>query len=124
MGQQGRPVRQSLQLALGLAISAGSVWLLLRQVDFGQVWAVLSNTRLSFLLIAIALYFVAVTLRAWRWRVMLTPVKRLSLTKIWPVTIIGYAGNVLLPARLGEVLRVTMLRTRGVPMSGRRNRCD
>jgi glycosyltransferase 2 family protein len=49
--------------------------------------------------------------------VLLRPVKRISLPQIWPVTVLGYAGNLVLPARLGEVLRAAVLRTRGVPMS-------
>jgi uncharacterized protein (TIRG00374 family) len=106
-----------LQFLLGLAISAVCIWLLLRQVDLNHVGAVLSQARPALLVAAAAMYFVAMSLRAWRWTVLLTPIKRLSLPEIWPVTAVGYAGNVLLPARMGEVLRIAVLRKRGVSMS-------
>lgn len=109
--------RQGLQLGIGIAISAVSIWLLLRQVDLRLVGEVLSRAQWPLLLAAAGMYFVAMTLRAWRWTVLLTPIKRLTLPQIWPVTAMGYAGNLILPARLGEVLRAAVLKTRGVPMS-------
>ncbi len=109
--------RQGLQLGLGLAVSAASVWLLLRQVDLRLVGDALTRADWPWLLAGAGMYFVAMTLRAWRWAVLLRPVKRLTLREIWPVTVLGYAGNIVLPARLGEVLRTAVLRRRGVPMS-------
>lgn len=109
--------RQGLQLAIGLLISAASIWLLLRQIDLRQVGAALGRARWELLLLAAGMYFISLTLRSVRWTVLLTPIKRLTLAQVWPVTVLGYAGNLVLPARLGEVLRAAVLRRRGVPMS-------
>ncbi len=109
--------RRPLRWALGLAVSAFSVWLLLRQVDLRQVGAALSQARVPLLAVAVVLYFVSLSLRAWRWAILLRPIKHLSWRQIWPVTALGYAGNLVLPARLGELLRAAALRSRGVPMS-------
>lgn len=117
MGGLSRRGRQSLQLTVGLVISAASIYLLVRQVDLRLVGAALAQARWGVLLAAAGMYFVAMTLRAWRWTVLLRPVKRLSLPQVWPVTALGYAANLILPARLGEVMRAAILRTRGVPMS-------
>ncbi|MGE5602750.1 MAG: lysylphosphatidylglycerol synthase transmembrane domain-containing protein [Nitrososphaerales archaeon] len=117
MRQFFRRGRQGLQLAIGLAISGASIYLLLRLVDLRLVGAALAHAQWGLLLAAVGMYFVAMTLRAWRWTVLLTPVKRLTLRQVWPVSVLGYAANLILPARLGEVLRAAVLRTRGVPMS-------
>ncbi len=117
MRQLFRRGRQGVQLAVGLAISGASVYLLLRMVDLPRVGAALAQAQSGLLLAAAGMYFVAMTLRAWRWTVLLVPVKRLTLRQVWPVSVLGYAGNLILPARLGEVLRAAVLRTRGVPMS-------
>jgi uncharacterized protein (TIRG00374 family) len=103
-----------LQLLLGLGVSAVAIWLLLRQVDLRLVGQALSRAQLPYLLLATAMYFVSMTLRAWRWTVLLRPIKRLGWRDVWPVTALGYAGNLVLPARLGELLRAAVIRTRGV----------
>ena len=117
MTQYGRRGRQGLQLALGLLISAASVWFLLRLINLRQVGAALSVAQWPLLLAAAGVYFVSMALRAWRWTFLLRPVKQLSFSRIWPVTALGYAANLILPARLGELFRTAVLRTRGVPMS-------
>jgi glycosyltransferase 2 family protein len=110
----GRRARAPLQLLLGVTVSAVAIWLLLRQVDLRLVGQALGQARLPFLLLATAMYFVSMTLRAWRWSVLLRPVKPLGWREVWPVTALGYAGNLVLPARLGELLRAAVMRTRGV----------
>lgn len=103
-----------LQLLLGVGVSAAAIWLLLRQVDLRLVGRALAQAQLPLLLLATAMYFVSMTLRAWRWSVLLRPIKRLAMGDVWPVTAMGYASNLVLPARLGELLRAALMRTRGV----------
>ena len=109
--------RRPLRWVLGLAISAVSVWLLLRQVDLRQAGAVLSQVSVPLLASAVAMYFASLSLRAWRWAILLRPIRPLSWRQVWPATVLGYAGNLVLPARLGELLHAAVLRSRGVPMS-------
>jgi uncharacterized protein (TIRG00374 family) len=99
---------------LGVSVSAVAITLLLRQVDLRLVGQALGEARLPLLLLATVMYFVSMSLRAWRWAVLLRPVKALRWTEVWPVTALGYAGNLVLPARLGELLRAALMRTRGV----------
>jgi glycosyltransferase 2 family protein len=99
---------------LGVTVSAVAIWLLLRQVDLRLVGQALGQARLPLLLLATAMYFVSMTLRAWRWSILLRPVKHLGWREVWPVTALGYAGNLVLPARLGELLRAAVMRNRGV----------
>ena len=66
----------------------------------------------------IAVYFVGVWVRAWRWHYLLSPIKKIPTRTMFPITTIGYMGNNIYPARAGEVLRAVILKRReGVPVS-------
>ncbi len=118
VGSLSSPVRARLgSVLVGIFISGLSVWWLLRQIDFAQVRLVMAQASLWWLLPAAVLYFVSLSVRAWRWRWLLMGVRPIGWRQLWPVTAIGYAGNVLLPARLGELLRAVVLGRRGVHVS-------
>ncbi len=106
------------QFWVGLAISALFVWLALRGLKLGDVWASLKEANYWWILPGVAVYFLAVWARAWRWHYLLRPVKSIPTATMFPVVAIGYMGNNVYPARAGEVLRAYVLRRReGVPMS-------
>ena len=94
-------------------ISLGATVVVLRSVDFGQTAAVLSHTRLLLLGPCIALVGAGVVLRALRWQRLLPAVdRRVPVRRITPVLLIGYLGNTVLPARLGEPIRAYLLARR------------
>jgi len=102
----------------GLFISVLFVWLALRGLHLEDFWQAVRNADYVWLLPGIAVYFVAVWVRAWRWHYLLQPIRQVPTTRIFPITAIGYMGNNIYPARAGEVLRAYVLRRReGVPMS-------
>jgi uncharacterized protein (TIRG00374 family) len=66
----------------------------------------------------VAVYFLAVWARTWRWHYLLWPLKAIPLGRLFPVVVIGYMGNNVYPLRAGEVLRSYVLRRReAIPMS-------
>jgi len=97
---------------LGMLISAlALIW----------VWSVLASaaTRdafqgviLSWLVPALFLYGAATWMRAWRWAWVIGRPRVIGARQLFPIVAIGYAGNNLLPARAGEILRVVLLRYR------------
>ena len=104
---------------LGVAISAVFLYLAFRKVDFALVWQYLKGAQWSWVLFGLAFYFVGVLLRAWRWQVLLNPLKRLPIRRLFPVVAIGYMGNNVYPARAGEVLRSVLLKSKDqVDISG------
>jgi hypothetical protein len=106
------------QFWLGVLISAFFLWLALRSLKLADVWSAMKTANYGWLLPGIAVYFVAVWARAWRWHYLLRPLKSISTPSIFPVVAIGYMGNNIYPARAGEVLRAYMLRRKeGVPVS-------
>ena len=95
---------------LGVLISAAFLYLAFRKVDFAQVWYYLKAAKWSWVLLGLGIYFIGVYLRAVRWQRLLNPVKRLPITRLFPVVCIGYMGNNVYPARAGEVLRSVLLK--------------
>jgi hypothetical protein len=96
-------------MAVGLGLSAFFLWLTLRQVHFDEAWAALAGARWWYLAPGIATYALDLLVRAWRWSVLLRPVKAISTRRLLPVIVIGYMANMVLPARLGELVRAAEL---------------
>jgi len=106
------------QFWLGVLISLVFLWLALRGLHLEQVWDKMRTANLGWLLPGVAVYFIGVWARAWRWHYLLKPLKSLSTRAMFPVVTIGYMGNNIYPARAGEVLRAFVLRRKfGVPVS-------
>jgi len=103
---------------LGVLISAGFLWIALGSLKLADVWSAMKTANYWWLLPGIAIYFVAVWARAWRWHYLLRPLKSISTPSMFPIVAIGYMGNNIYPARAGEVLRAYVLRRKqGVPVS-------
>ncbi len=94
---------------LGLIISLFFLALAFRGVQLNDAWQALSTANYLYILPALVMYFIGVYLRAWRWRVLLKPVKDLTAGRLFPTVVIGYMANNILPARLGEVVRAYIL---------------
>jgi len=98
------------QLWLGAGISALFLVWALRDLNLGQVWWHMAGANYLWLIPGVAIYFVAVWARTWRWHYLLRPIKVISLRSMWPPVVIGYMGNNILPFRAGEVIRAYVLK--------------
>lgn len=98
------------QFWVGLALSAGFLYLALRGLGIRDIWEPLKSARYWWLLPGVGVYFVGVWVRSWRWHYLLRPVKSVSTPKIFPIVAIGYMGNNIYPARAGEILRAVVLK--------------
>jgi glycosyltransferase 2 family protein len=94
---------------LGIAISALLLYLTFRSVEMASVASALRQADLMFLLPALALYFAGVFVRTVRWFVLVRPVQRVGLGRLFVVVVVGYTANNLLPLRAGEAVRAFML---------------
>ena len=90
---------------IGLGISVFFLLVLAYTIDLNETLDALRNGNYLLVAPAIGLYFVAVYFRSVRWRFLLSPLQSLPVTRLYPVVIIGYMSNNLLPARLGELVR-------------------
>ncbi len=107
------------QFWLGIAISALFLWLALRGLRLADVWQAIRGAQYLWLIPGLAAYWIGVWVRSWRWTYLLRPLKRISTRTAFPIVVIGYMGNNILPARTGELLRAYVLRrSEKVPISG------
>ena len=106
------------QFWLGLIISAVFLYLVLRKIDYVALWQVLRKANYWWLIPGVAVYFIALWVRSWRWHYLLRPLKTIPTRTMFPIVTMGYAGNNIFPARAGEVVRAVILkRKEGVPIS-------
>jgi uncharacterized protein (TIRG00374 family) len=106
------------QFWLGILISLFFLYLVLPGLQVGEAWQAVIHARYLWLLPGIAVYFIGVWVRAWRWHYLLRPLKKIPANSMFPIVTIGYMGNNIFPARAGEVLRAVILKDREkVPVS-------
>ena len=115
-------VRRAAVAMVGLALSVISLVLVASSVDVGAAARILAAVAPGPLVVALAVAFVALALRAPTWQT-LVPARadgsRVSLRRLMPIVVVGYLGNLLLPARLGEVLRAYLVsRREGIALGG------
>jgi uncharacterized membrane protein YbhN (UPF0104 family) len=107
---------RSFQVVVSLAIGILLLWLAFARVDLRSLAARLSQIEPKWLALAMIVYWIALSLRSWRWRIILAPARKLDFGQVFQALIIGYAANNVLPARVGELLRADYVGRRyGVP---------
>lgn len=88
-------------------------------VDFDTIGGVLRAADYTYVAPSVVLYFVAVVFRTLRWKFLLRPLMGQPRRGIFPVVVVGYAANNLIPVRIGEVVRSYYLSLReGVSVAG------
>jgi glycosyltransferase 2 family protein len=95
---------------LGILLSVGLLYWAFRDVDLGEVAAELRRADPLYFLLAVALATVVFPLRAWRWKPLLeVAAPGTTFRSRYAATTIGFMGNNLLPARIGEFARAYAL---------------
>lgn len=100
------------QIAIGLALTAVFLWLALRNVDLASVGTALRGARYAYLIPAGLCTIAGYCLRTVHWGSILHPARRVPFERLFPVLMIGFAANNLLPARVGEFVRAYLLGTK------------
>ncbi|MBT3320830.1 MAG: flippase-like domain-containing protein [Anaerolineae bacterium] len=111
-------LKKNIPIIFGVAISAFFLWLALRGLKLDEVGEVVAEANYIWLIPGVLVYFIGVWIRSWRWHFLLKPLKQIPTKRMFPIVTIGYMGNNIFPARLGEVLRAVFLKRReNVPIS-------
>jgi len=93
---------------LTLAITGVFIWLFLQGTNFKEVGREFTQANYIFLIPAVLVYFVGVWFRAWRWQLLLQPVGKTKAIRLFPVMVISYMINDIIPGRVGIVARAYM----------------
>jgi hypothetical protein len=103
-------MKKRYQLLISLALTVLIGYIIYRGVpDWGQAWRVMLQAHPGFLLAGFACTLAHMVLRATRWGVLLSPVKRhIYLKNLFSLTLIKYVINVI-PPRAGEVVASVIL---------------
>ena len=103
-------MKRAFRSAAALLLAAVALGLAVRQVPLQDAIVSLQRVSPLPLLLALAILAAALWTKVRRWSLLLRPrqpLPRQSLPQraLWNALLIGYLGNVVLPARLGEVVR-------------------
>jgi len=94
---------------IGLLVSLVFLYLAFRKVDYSQLWEALKGANYWYIFPTIALVLLSMWMRAYRWRFMINPIKKVNLGRLFSSVMIGFMANNVLPARLGEFVRAYSL---------------
>ncbi|MFH1755833.1 MAG: lysylphosphatidylglycerol synthase transmembrane domain-containing protein [Candidatus Latescibacterota bacterium] len=95
-----------VRLILGSLISLVFLVLAVRGIQWSEFISVLGRTHYWYLIPAAGLTILGHYIRAYRWKYILLPVKRIATWSLFSSTMIGMMANNILPVRIGELLRV------------------
>jgi glycosyltransferase 2 family protein len=100
-----------IQIVIGLACTFFFLALALYHVPKDAVGASLAHADPIWIGAAMLVYAADLSLRAWRWQIILRPVAAIPYPAVARALLVGYGLNAILPARLGELFRAEFLKT-------------
>ncbi len=108
----GRRVKKPIRIIGGVLITVFFLWLAVRNVDINAVRDALRQASYRYLIPAALFCGTGYLLRTLRWQRILAPTTPVSFTRLFPVLMVGFTANNLLPARIGEFVRAYLLSRR------------
>ena len=112
-------IRNVMSLLFGALFTALALTYALWGVNFEALFKAFSEIDYLAVLPFLFLLIVFFWLKATRWTVILQPIGCFTSRQVTPAMMIGFAGNNVLPARLGELLRTVVFARRfDKPYSG------
>lgn len=103
-------LKRTIQLLIGVAISAFFIYLVLPSLHLPDVLATLRTANYWWIIPGVAVYIIGLWVRAWRWHYTLRHLKPVPVRRLFPLVCIGYFGNNVYPLRAGEVIRSYVLK--------------
>jgi uncharacterized protein (TIRG00374 family) len=100
---------RSPRVWIGVPISLIFLVLAFRGQDPDEVRQALARVNWRYLPLAVGLLYTGIAIRAYRWHVLLRPVRDIPTREVLPILLIGYAANNILPLRTGELVRAWAL---------------
>lgn len=85
------------------------MYLAFRNVDMARMWAVIRSADPFFLTLIVIITFFQYVIRAWRWAILLEPIKKTGFLNRLLAVLVGFGANCIFPARLGEFIRANYL---------------
>ena len=96
---------RSRRIWIGVILSLVFIGIFLLRTDFSGIGDSFAHANYWWALASIPVYFLAAWFRAWRWKYLLRPLGEMRTSTLFPIVIIGFMANNLIPARAGELVR-------------------
>ena len=100
---------QIVQILGGLLITAAGLYIFFRDVKIAELWKEIRATELWIIIAVAILNPVGLWFRAYRWKIILPVRQKADKQRLFPLVMIGFMVNNILPARLGEAARAVFL---------------
>lgn len=97
--------RRRLLAFVGAVFTVGALVLAFRGTDLPGVWHAIREVEILWFFPVFGGTLLSIWIRAYRWKVMLQPLKPVSTGTAYSATMIGFMANNVLPMRLGELVR-------------------
>lgn len=99
-----------LRLTLSLVATAVAVYLVTRSLDPGQIRAAVGQASLGLIILGLLVIGVTIAAKSLRWQLMFLPAsQRPALRAAFWALALGQFVNILIPVRLGELVRIFSL---------------
>ena len=102
--------RRLLIAGFGIALGLVTFYFATRNVSSEETEVAFRRLNLPWLAFAILVYALSLLMRALRWWILLAQLSRQRLGIVPEATIVGFAANYLLPAKLGELFRADYIK--------------
>ncbi|MEW6558098.1 MAG: lysylphosphatidylglycerol synthase transmembrane domain-containing protein [Elusimicrobiota bacterium] len=93
------------RIFFGILVSIIFLYPVLRNINFQNLFGIISNGQYIWILPCIVIYTLAFGFRAIRWTYLFRPVKKFTATQLFSSLIMGFAANNIFPIRIGEIVR-------------------
>jgi len=101
--------KRRLLIWSGLLFSLFFLYLSVRGIDLREVGQALSRVNIWLALPLLGLYSLFFWMKALRWRMLLSPIRSLTVRNVIPAVMIGTMSNNILPIHMGELVRMYCL---------------
>lgn len=98
-----------IQVVVGIIISVICLYFAFRGIDIKESIEIVKNINIPYFIISLVLSVVIIVLRGLRWECFIPLKKPIKKRTVVMAIYIGYMGNNILPAKLGEVARAYIL---------------
>ena len=96
-------------LWVGVLVSGLLLAIIVWTIDVREAVRALAAADIRWIGPALVILGVSLGVRAWRWRFIMAPVKLINTHRLFSAMMIGFMGNNLLPARVGEFMRAYVI---------------
>ena len=107
-----------MKIVLPVGFTLFFLYLALKGIRLEEFRDSIQKTSWSLVAVASVMALMSIYLRAWRWQILLVPVKSISYQRVLSKTMIGFMANNILPAHAGDLVRGVMLgRQEAIPVT-------